>query len=319
MTLAVGVDVGGTKIAAGVVDARGEILRRGRRDTPSESAAAVEDAIADLVAELCTGQGSAGVVAVGIGAAGFVDASGERVVFAPNLAWRDEPLRDEVAARVGLPVVVENDANAAAWAEVRFGAAAGRSSAVAVTIGTGIGGGIVVGGRLYRGLFGMAAEFGHLRVVPEGVECGCGQLGCWEQYCSGRALLRRARALVATATPAVSALREACGDDPDALSGPMVTAAAQAGDPAAVALFAELGEWLGAGLAGLSAVLDPGCFVVGGGVAASGDLLLSPAREAYARRLPAGAYRPHAEILLAALGNDAGLIGAADLARESAS
>jgi glucokinase len=318
--LAVGVDVGGTKIAGGVVDARGEVLRRARRDTPSTDSKAVQDAIAELVAELRTAVSAdlapdEDVCAVGIGAAGFVDAARATVLFAPNLAWRDEPLRAEVAARVGLPVVVENDANAAAWGETRFGAAAGRENAVCVTVGTGIGGGVVVDGHLLRGRFGMAAEFGHMRVVPEGVQCGCGQFGCWEQYASGRALVRRARGLVTAGTPASGRLRELCGGEPADLTGPMVTAAAAAGDPASVGLFAELGDWLGAGLASLAAVLDPGCFVIGGGVAEVGELLLGPARESFRRRLPAGSHRPLAEILPAALGNDAGIVGAADLAR----
>ncbi len=312
MALAIGVDVGGTKVAAGLVDEDGAVLARTRRPTPAGSAEQVAEVIAGVVAEL---RQSADVVGVGLGAAGFVDASRARVLYAANLSWRDEPLRDEVARRTGLPVVVENDANTAAWAESRFGAARGEPDVVAVTVGTGIGGGIVLDGRLYRGGFGGAAEFGHLQVVPGGRRCGCGQRGCWEQYCSGRALLREARE-IADVRPAFGArLLELGGGRPEGLTALDVTRAAQEGDPAAGECFAVLGAWLGQGMADLAAVLDPGVFVVGGGVADAGELLLEPARRTYAERLTGSGHRPVAEIRAARLGNDAGLVGAADLAR----
>ncbi len=312
MALAIGVDVGGTKVAAGLVDEDGTVLARTRRPTPAGSAEQVAEVIAAVVAELRQG---ADVVAVGLGAAGFVDASRARVLYAANLSWRDEPLRDEVARRTGLPVVVENDANTAAWAESRFGAASGEPDVVAVTVGTGIGGGIVLDGRLYRGGYGGAAEFGHLQVVPGGRRCGCGQRGCWEQYCSGRALLREARE-IADVRPAFGARLLALGGGrPEGLTALDVTRAAQEGDPAARECFAVLGGWLGQGMADLAAVLDPGVFVVGGGVADAGELLLEPARRTYAERLTGSGHRPVAEIRAARLGNDAGLVGAADLAR----
>lgn len=308
--LAVGVDVGGTKIAAGLVDDAGAVQATVRRATPSAGPAEVVDTIVDLVREL--GAGAHGVP-VGIGAAGFVDAGRSRVLFAPNLAWRDEPLAEAVGARLNVAVVVENDANAAAWAEARFGAGAGESSIVCVTVGTGIGGGVVLDGALLRGRFGIAGEFGHLPLVAGGIRCRCGQYGCWEQYGSGNALARTGRDLLAVG--GADALLQACAGDPDKLTGSMITEAAAAGDRAAVALVAELGAWLGAGMAAVAAVLDPGCFVLGGGVAESGELLLKPVREAYRRRLPAVAHRPLAEIRAAGLGNEAGLVGAADLAR----
>lgn len=312
MGLAVGVDVGGTKIAAGLVDDAGAVLARARRATPSGHPDEVVEAIVDLVDEL--GSEAQGVP-VGLGAAGFVDADRTRVLFAPNLAWRDEPLAEALGARLPVPVVIENDANAAAWAEARFGAGSGRPSVVCVTVGTGIGGGIVIDGRLQRGRFGIAGEFGHLPLVAGGIRCGCGQYGCWEQYGSGRALVRTARDLLAGGSPAAAALREACGGDPDKLTGAMVTDAAAGGDRAAAALVSDLGTWIGAGLAAVAAVLDPGCFVIGGGVAEVGEALLEPVRESYRRRLPAVGHRPLAEILTAELGNEAGLVGAADLAR----
>jgi glucokinase len=310
--LTIGVDVGGTKVAAGVVDEAGTVLARTRRPTPSASPSDVEDVIATCVAEL---RRDHEVEAVGVGAAGFIDADRSRVFVAPNLSWRDEPLRDAVAARVGLPVVVENDANAAAWAEHRFGAGRGESHLVVVTVGTGIGGGIVLDGRLYRGRFGIGAEFGHMQVEKAGRRCGCGQHGCWEQYCSGRALLHEAREIADVQRGYGARLLELGDGRPEGIEAPEVTQAAREGDPAALDCFEEVGSWLGQGLADLAAVLDPGSFVIGGGVADAGELLLAPARRAYAKRLTGTEHRPHAEIRLAELGNSAGLVGAADLAR----
>jgi glucokinase len=314
MALAIGVDIGGTKVAAGVVDEDGVVLAKARRPTPSQSPTDVEQTVADLVGEL---RKEHEVETVGIGAAGFIDAQRAIVQFAPNLAWRNEPLRDAMQALIDLPVVVENDANAMAWAEHRFGAGKGQPDLVCVTVGTGIGGGIVLDGVLFRGRFGIGAEFGHMQVVPEGRRCGCGQSGCWEQYCSGRALVREARE-VADVWPGLGArLLELGGGFPEGITGPAVTQAAREGDPAALECVRIIGESLGQGLADLAAILDPGCFVVGGGVAEAGELLVGPARTVSAERLTGGTHRPHASILLAKLGNDAGLVGAADLARSA--
>ena len=310
--LTIGVDVGGTKVAAGVVDEQGTVLARTRRPTPSASPSDVEDVIAECVQEL---RADHEVEAVGIGAAGFIDAERSKVYVAPNLSWRDEPLRDAVAERIGLPVVVENDANAAAWAEHRFGAGRGEQHLVVVTVGTGIGGGIVLDGALYRGRHGIGAEFGHMQVEKAGRRCGCGQHGCWEQYCSGRALLHEAREIADVQRGYGKRLLELGNGRPEGIEAMEVTQAAREGDPAALDCFDEVGGWLGQGLADLAAVLDPGAFVVGGGVADAGELLLAPARRVFAERLTGTKHRPHAEIRLAELGNEAGLVGAADLAR----
>ncbi len=310
--LTIGVDVGGTKVAAGVVDEQGAVLARTRRPTPSASPSDVEDVIAGCVQEL---RAEHEVEAVGIGAAGFIDAERATVYVAPNLSWRDEPLRDAVAGRIGLPVVVENDANAAAWAEHRFGAGRGEQHLVVVTVGTGIGGGIVLDGALYRGRHGIGAEFGHMQVEKAGRRCGCGQHGCWEQYCSGRALLHEAREIADVQRGYGKRLLELGSGRPEGIEALEVTQAAREGDPAALDCFEEVGGWLGQGLADLAAVLDPGAFVIGGGVADAGELLLVPARRVFAERLTGTRYRPHAEIRLAELGNEAGLVGAADLAR----
>jgi glucokinase len=312
VALAVGVDIGGTKVAAGVVDEAGRVLRRTRRQTPSRDPQAVEDTIVEVVADL---RAHHPVVAVGIGAAGFVDAERARVLFAPHLAWRNEPLRDAVAEAVSLPVVVENDANAAAWAEWRFGAGRGQERLVCVTLGTGIGGGIVLDGVVQRGRHGMAGEFGHMVVVPDGHRCECGNRGCLEQYASGNVLGREARELARAGSPVTVPLMERVGGDVEALVGPLITEAARDGDPCAIELFEDVGRWLGIGLANLAAALDPGMFVIGGGVSDAGELLLRPARDSFRRTLTGRGFRPEPRIVAAALGPEAGLVGAADLAR----
>jgi glucokinase len=318
--LALGVDIGGTKVAAGVVDESGRVLDRERRLTPGRDTVAVIDTIVDVVATLRARLGQTGedVMAVGIGAAGFVDAERARVMFAPHLAWRNEPLLDTVAGTLSLPVVVENDANAAAWAEYRFGAGRGETHLVCVTLGTGIGGGIVMDGAVQRGRWGVAGEFGHMVVVPEGRRCECGNRGCLEQYASGNVLGREARELAETGSPMTVPLLLRAGGRVEALLGPLLTEAAMDGDPVAVELFEDVGRWLGIGLANLAAALDPGTFVIGGGVSDAGELLLRPARESFRRTLTGRGFRPEPRIVRAALGPEAGLVGAADLARLSA-
>lgn len=312
MELTIGVDVGGTKIAAGAVDPSGHVVEMVRVSTPATTAEAVEAGIVEAVRRLLAGHA---VTAMGVAVAGFVDAERTTLRFAPNLPMVERPLRDVLEQAVGLPVVVENDANAAAWGEHRFGGGRDEKDVVLLTVGTGLGGGIVLDGRLMRGAFGSAAEFGHVRMVPGGLNCGCGKQGCWEQYASGSALIRETRALARRDPEAAAALLHLAGGDPEEIIGSMVTQAAADGDEPARALLAGVGRWLGEGIADLADVLDPALVVVGGGVSEAGDLLLDPAREAYRRQLSAGAHRPHLQIRAAQLGNDAGLIGAADLAR----
>jgi glucokinase len=318
--LSIGIDIGGTKVAGGIVDEGGVILARARRDTPhrSKSPEVVEETIVDVVGQLLAAAEPGRVVAVGIGAAGFVAADRATVVFAPHLSWRQEPLRDALQRRIPVPVFVDNDANGAAWAEWKYGAAQGETHLMMITLGTGIGGGILMGGQVVRGRYGLAGEFGHMLVVPEGHRCECGNRGCWEQYASGNALVREARSLVLADSPLARDLLERAGGDPRRLTGPMITQAAKDGDRTAVELLGEVGRWLGIGIANLAAAFDPGTFVVGGGVSAAGDLLIEPARESFSRQLTGRGYRPAASILTARLGNEAGLIGAADLAREGA-
>ena len=310
-SLGVGVDIGGTKIAAGLVTADGTIVARRTAPTPAG------DGIASTVAELVTHlrEGTEGVVTgVGVGAAGFVGADRSTILFAPNIDWRDVPLGEDIARLVELPVVIENDANAAAWGEFRFGAGADAGDLLLVTIGTGVGGGVIHQGDLVRGGFGIAAEVGHLRLVRDGRLCGCGQHGCLEQYASGSALVADARARVEHDPEGGAALVARAGGV-DAIDGPMVTALAQEGDPLSIDLLHDLGRWIGEACASLAAVLDPTVIAIGGGVGAAGDLVLTPVREAFAEHLPARHHRPVAEVRLATLGNEAGLVGAADLGR----
>lgn len=320
MSLTIGVDIGGTKIAGGVVDAEGRILARARLETqpdPQVVVRTIVDVVTGLVAE-ASSQGLGEVEAVGLGAPGFVDETRSLVRFAPNIAWSEEPLAQAVSSACGLPAVVENDANAAAWGEFRFGAGRGEHDLVAVTVGTGIGGGIVLRDRLVRGAYGMAAEFGHLVRVPDGRLCGCGKRGCWEQYASGNALLRKARELAVDRRGEAHLLLSLGDGTPEGVQGAHITEAARAGDPVALEAFSRIGRWLGTGLADVAALLDPAVFVIGGGVSEAGDLLLDPTRTAFEGALVAAGHRPHARVVAAVLGNDAGLVGAADLARDRA-
>lgn len=303
----VGVDIGGTKVLAGTVDAHGRIGRMALRTTPGRRVQTrqVEDALVEAVVEAAGGAPLAGV---GVAAAGFVDSAGERVMFAPHLPWQGEPLRDLLTERLGCPVGLDNDANCAARAEAHHGAARGAASALMITMGTGIGGAVLLEGRVVRGANGMAGEFGHMQVVADGRPCECGRRGCWEQYSSGNALVRDARTLMADQP---SVLLEMAGGSPDGVTGPMVTSAAEQGDLVARRAFASVGDWLGVGTANLVAALDPEVVVVGGGVSAAGDKLLDPARTALRRSLVGAAHRRVPDLVGAQLGPRAGMVGAA--------
>ncbi|MFC8719495.1 ROK family glucokinase [Kitasatospora sp. NPDC057198] len=312
MALTIGVDVGGTKIAAGVVDESGEILAKTRVPTPADPQWAV-DAIAQGVRELK--EQYPDVAGVGVGAPGFVDRDRSTVLMAPNIDWENEPLKQRIEELTGLETVVENDANCAAWAEFRFGAAAEYEDMVLITVGTGIGGGIVLDGRLHRGRFGVAGEIGHLNMVPDGLDCGCGGHGCWEQYGSGRSLRRYGRERAAADPIAGKRMLELNDGVAETIRGIHITEAAAEGDALALSCYAELADWLGRGMADLAALFDPGVFVLGGGVSDSGSLLLDPVTESFRKYLTGGPARPVANVVLASMGSAAGIAGAADLAR----
>jgi len=313
MSLTVGVDVGGTKVLGGVVNAYGKVLATSRRDTPREGGSELTKTIAEVALELMQKHS---ITAVGVSAAGFVSSDRKTMLATPNIAdWNGVQLDVELTKLISLPVVIENDANAAAWGEAKFGAGRNQAHMMMLTIGTGVGGGIVVNNELYRGAFGIAAEFGHLRVVPEGHLCGCGARGCFEQYASGSALRRHAREAI-SASPDLARNLLARGDGTiDGLTGQAITDAAREGDAVALAAFQTTAQYLGAGIASLAVLLDPSCVVIGGGVIDAGEILLAPTREAMKRYMPFAGKHPYPEIVAAELGNEAGLVGVADLAR----
>jgi glucokinase len=301
-------DVGGTKIAAFRVAESGHIEDRSLRPTPDTSEAILET-MAELVREVLDDT----VVALGIGAAGMVESAAGILRYAPNLPWRDLPLASNLADATGLPCLLDNDANVAAWGEFRFGAGRGSKDMLLVTVGTGIGGGIVSGGTLFRGAHGFAAEVGHFIVEPGGPLCGCGNRGCWEQVAAGRAIDRLGRE---AARDHPEALFVRLAGDPDKVTGREVTEAAKQGDELAREIVGEVGRRLGEGLAGLANILDPDVVVVGGGVVEAGDLVLDPARAAFTGAIEAPDSRPEVPIVAAELGNEAGAVGAATLALE---
>lgn len=310
--LTIGVDIGGTKIAMAVVDGEGRIVDKHRVETPATDPAALRHAIAKGVRTL---QENHRVMAIGVAAAGFVNSERSTVLFAPNINWRDEDLKTELERELSLPVVVENDANAAGWAEFAFGGGRHVSNMALLTIGTGLGGALVVDGHLIRGAYGVAAELGHLRIVPDGLHCGCGNRGCWEQYASGNALTREAQLLAKHSPALAGTLLEAAGGNPDDITGEIVSAAARDGDGPARELLSDLGGWLGLGVAQLATIMDPAVVVIGGGASAASDFMIPAAMDSYRRNLPARGQHPELTINVAELGNDAGVIGAADLAR----
>jgi glucokinase len=308
--LAVGLDIGGTKIAGGVVDADGHIVERTRVPTPQDTEEEVTvTTLAKVIDDLRARQ--PGVEAIGVGAAGLVEWPAGRIVWAPHNPYRDLPLRRLLHELTGLPTVVDNDANAAAWAEARYGAGTGSDEMILLTVGTGVGGGLVLGGHVYRGMNGLGAEMGHMIVDPDGAPCSCGSRGCLEAMVSGTALERMGREAV-HAHPDGGLARYVGA--PDRVTGPLLYDAAVAGDATARGLFELMGYWLGIGIASLITIFDPELVVVGGGMIATGDLLLAPARASLKRYVFGAAYRTLPPVVPARLGPDAGLVGAATLA-----
>ena len=313
MTLTIGIDVGGTKVLGGVVDETGNILEKARRDTPRQGGSELTKTIAEVALDLMRNHK---VSAVGVSAAGFVSSDRKTMLATPNIAgWNGVNLDAELTELIGIDVVIENDGNAAAWGEAVFGAGRGEAHMLMLTVGTGIGSGIVVNGQLHRGAYGIAGEIGHMRVVPEGHLCGCGARGCFEQYASGSGLMRHVREAIA-ATPDIARNLLALGDGTiEGLKGHHVTEAARAGDVVALAAFNTTAQWLGAGIASLSVILDPAIVVIGGGVVDAGEILLEPTRANMERKMPFSGKHPSPKLVAATLGNDAGLVGVADLAR----
>jgi glucokinase len=314
-----GIDIGGTKVLGVALNRADEIVAEARVATPTGTRTIVGShvarAVAQVVDDLDGHLGAGGQAPVGVGAPGMVDRRG-RLCFAPNLPqaqgvdW-NELIGDQLPGRA---ILIENDANFAVLAEHRLGAARGYDDVVMVTLGTGIGGGIVLHGRVQVGSAGFAGEIGHMVVDPAGPACPCGRRGCWERFASGAGLgvLAREAALAGRLGEVV----RLAGGDPESVRGEDVSAAAAGGDPAAQQVIREVGGWIGFGLANLAALLDPSCFVLGGGVVQAGDLLIASARARYAELVEGGERRPAAVITSAAFGERAGAVGAALAVRQ---
>jgi glucokinase len=312
--LSIGIDIGGTKILGALVDPEGKILTELRVPSPAQDPDLMVDTVVGLIEEL-TSQATDVIAGVGVAAAGFIDAEQSHILYAPNLNWRNEPMKERLQKRISLPVFIENDANAAGWAEYKFGAGRGSKDMAMLTLGTGVGGAIIADYKLRRGGFGIGGELGHVRVVQDGRQCGCGRRGCVEQYSSGTAVVKAARKLVANEGPMGQRLRElSLGNE---LTGLHVYQALLESDPGAVSLVRTAADYLAQAMGTIVAVLDPQVFVIGGGLSEAGDLILDPIREALSSQLPAKGYRPEPKIVAARFTNQAGVIGAADLARES--
>ena len=310
----VGLDVGGTKIAGGVVDATGAIVERTQVPTAADHP---ETIVADMVSvarALC--EKFPDVVAIGVGAAGLVDSARGVILGAPNLAYRDVAVGETITKELGRPAIVDNDANVAALAEAIHGAGREAGDQIMITVGTGIGGGIIIDRRIYRGHYGVGAELGHMVVDPDGPVCGCGNRGCWEAVASGNAIGRLARERVEGGAGADVLAR--AGGVIAAISGELVGEAAVAGDPFARDVLSEIGRMLGIGFANIVNIFDPEIIVAGGGAAAgTGDLLLAPARASMGAHVLGAEWRHPVRVISAELGNDAGIVGAGVLAREA--
>ncbi len=309
----IGIDIGGTCIKAAVVAIDGTLIEQVTAPTP-KTVHETEDGLVALVQQLMSRHR---VSAVGLAVAGFIAADRQSVMFAPHLAWRDAPVPALLKARLGIPVVMDHDVNAAAYAEYRMGASVGAQVGLLIALGTGIGTGLLVDGRMFRGAYGVAPELGHLRVVADGRPCSCGKSGCWERYCSGTALAQTAAELAISLSS--EHLRQLTRGDLSKVTGAMVGKAALAGEPASLAAVADLARWLGLGIGMAIDIFDPDVIVIGGGVSKIADLFLDDAiKQATAGTsgMTGAGHRPVPAVVRAHFGDAAGVIGAALLAAD---
>jgi len=308
--LTIGIDIGGTKISVGVVDSSGNLIDSSKCSTPAEGGKELISSVVNLVKELNKKHEIKGI---GISIAALISSDYGTIVGAPNIANLSKlNFVNEIKEEFKLPIIVENDANAAMWAEFKFGNAKGLNPVMFFIIGTGVGGGLVIDGKLFKGANGIGAEFGHMCVVPNGLLCGCGSKGCIEQYASGGALIRYANeSLLANPDKSEEVLSFGEGK----LSGTALTKAAKAGNELALAAFSKQADWLGLACASYSLIIDPQAIIIGGGVVDAGELFLAPVRAAMRKHMPFAESHVPPKIIAAKFGNDAGLIGAADLVR----
>jgi glucokinase len=308
--LTIGIDIGGTKISAGVVDSSGNLIDSSRCSTPTEGGKELISSVINLIKEF---NKKYEIKGIGISIAALISSDYGTIVGAPNIANLSKlNFVNEIKVEFELPIIIENDANAAMWAEFKFGNAKGLNPVMFFIIGTGVGGGLVIDGKLFKGANGIGAEFGHMCVVPNGLLCGCGSKGCIEQYASGGALIRYANeALLANPDKSEEVLSFGEGK----LSGTALTKAAKAGNELALAAFSKQADWLGLACASYSLIIDPQAIIIGGGVVDAGELFLAPVRAAMRKYMPFAESHVPPKIIAAKFGNDAGLIGAADLVR----
>ena len=308
--LTIGIDIGGTKISAGVVDSSGNLIDSSRCSTPAEGGKELISSVINLIKEF---NKKYEIKGIGISIAALISSDYGTIVGAPNIANLSKlNFVNEIKEEFELPIIIENDANAAMWAEFKFGNAKNLNPVMFFIIGTGVGGGLVIDGKLFKGVNGIGAEFGHMCVVPDGLSCGCGSKGCLEQYASGGALIRYANeALLANPDKSEEVLSFGEGK----LSGTALTKAAKAGNELALAAFSKQADWLGLACASYSLIIDPQAIIIGGGVVDAGELFLAPVRAAMRKYMPFAESHVPPKIIAAKFGNDAGLIGAADLVR----
>ncbi|QPK94639.1 ROK family glucokinase [Actinomyces sp. zg-332] len=306
----IGIDIGGTKIAAGLVNQDGEILESYIEETSSANLEKINDDIVFLSEKLAKDKQ---IVGIGVATTGFISKDRDKILFGTNIEHKSYNLKKVLEERLPYKIVIENDANAAGWAEYKFGAGKGASSMLMITSGTGIGGANIIDNKLVRGNYGKGGEVGHMKIVPNGAWCSCGLSGCLEAYASGSALVRNATNLLKANPSKMQNILKHCPENK--IIGPAITLAAQEGDETAKDLLAEIGYWIGYGAANLATINDPEIIVIGGGVCAAKDLILKHVKSSYYENLSSGAYTDTADIVLAQMQNDAGMIGSADLAR----
>ena len=320
ITLVAGIDIGGTNQTVAIATPEGDVLTRSRAQRPPGGTAedlvrSISALLEEALAEAAQATPGTQLTGIGIGFGGPVDHAQGTILTSHHVAgWSGFPLRQTLTERFGVPVVLDNDANAGALGEARFGVGHDFSDFLYVNIGAGIGGGIIVRNRLLRGAHGLAGEIGHMTVVPGGAPCDCGKRGCLEAYASGRSLGRRARAATSADPTAGAAILALAGGRSDAVDGHHLMQAATAGDRLALTLVRQTAGYLGLALGNAANLLDPAAIILGGGVAGAGDVLLTPLREHLAWHLMPG--MPAPAILQAALGYDAGVMGAIALALE---
>lgn len=308
----IGIDLGGTNIAVGIVNKEGEVLRK--TSVPARAERPFDQIFADMAACIRkllneTGIKESEIESIGIGTPGCIDTEKGILVFAGNFKYgKNVDYRAEMAKHFNIPVYIGNDANVAALAEVRAGAAKGVKNAIMITLGTGVGGGIILDGKIFEGSYSAAGELGHIVLVSGGEQCTCGRKGCWEAYASVTALVRQTKAAMKANPDSIMNKTPL-----DQVNGRTSFDAAKKGDPAALAVVDTYQEYITEGLADMVNIFSPEVLVIGGGISKEGDYLLDPIREKIRSRVFGIGLLPERKIVAAKLGNDAGLIGAAML------